>query len=212
MRQLLFDLRDGRSGWHPLGASVFTLWHLEALPLILALEDWTTLESSVVQPSRLFHAALADLYGLRRCVTSGVLPVVPLLFAHPRLCPGGQCDRNTGPSSVLYMTVTSARTGPGTFWSMRIGRRYCREPDRRWPTVGSSRAWLLACKDGSCCIRRRQFRADVAAGADRCHTRGRRRSGGWLWFPGIHSEIVDVLAEHHETDRHGVAPGQRLLR
>nr|WP_306455886.1 circularly permuted type 2 ATP-grasp protein [Mycobacterium leprae] len=49
---------------------------------MLTLEDWATLESSVVQPSRLLDAVLTDLYGPRRCVTSGVFPAV-LLFGHP---------------------------------------------------------------------------------------------------------------------------------
>ncbi|HYR15511.1 MAG TPA: circularly permuted type 2 ATP-grasp protein [Mycobacterium sp.] len=57
-------------------------WHLDALPLVLSASDWHTLESGLVQRSRLLDAALADLYGPRHAITSGVLPP-QLLFAHP---------------------------------------------------------------------------------------------------------------------------------
>jgi uncharacterized circularly permuted ATP-grasp superfamily protein/uncharacterized alpha-E superfamily protein len=57
-------------------------WHLDALPLVIDAADWDTLESGLVQRSRLLDAVLADLYGPRRSVTSGVLPA-QLLFAHP---------------------------------------------------------------------------------------------------------------------------------
>jgi uncharacterized circularly permuted ATP-grasp superfamily protein/uncharacterized alpha-E superfamily protein len=64
------------------GTAVPGPWHLDALPLIISSSDWDTLESGLVQRSRLLDAVLADLYGPRRSVTSGVLPP-QLLFAHP---------------------------------------------------------------------------------------------------------------------------------
>jgi uncharacterized circularly permuted ATP-grasp superfamily protein/uncharacterized alpha-E superfamily protein len=57
-------------------------WHLDALPLVLSESDWDTLESGLVQRSRLLDAVLTDLYGPRDAITSGVLPP-QLLFAHP---------------------------------------------------------------------------------------------------------------------------------
>jgi uncharacterized circularly permuted ATP-grasp superfamily protein/uncharacterized alpha-E superfamily protein len=57
-------------------------WHLDALPLVISGSDWDTLESGLVQRSRLLDAVLTDLYGPRHAITSGVLPP-QLLFAHP---------------------------------------------------------------------------------------------------------------------------------
>ncbi|MGV9798688.1 circularly permuted type 2 ATP-grasp protein [Mycobacterium sp. NPDC003449] len=57
-------------------------WHLDALPLVISAADWDTLESGLVQRSRLLDAVLTDIYGERRSITSGVLPA-QLLFAHP---------------------------------------------------------------------------------------------------------------------------------
>ena len=52
------------------------------MPLLLSVADWEVLEAGLVQRSRLLDAVLADLYGPRRALTSGVLPP-ELLFAHP---------------------------------------------------------------------------------------------------------------------------------
>ncbi|BDY31573.1 circularly permuted type 2 ATP-grasp protein [Mycolicibacterium mageritense] len=57
-------------------------WHLDALPMVISAEDWDTLESGLVQRSRLLDAVLTDLYGPRCAITSGVLPP-QLVFAHP---------------------------------------------------------------------------------------------------------------------------------
>ncbi|BBZ42462.1 circularly permuted type 2 ATP-grasp protein [Mycobacterium conspicuum] len=57
-------------------------WRLDPLPLLLSVVDWEVLEAGLVQRSRLLDAVLADLYGPRRALTSGVLPP-ELLFAHP---------------------------------------------------------------------------------------------------------------------------------
>jgi uncharacterized circularly permuted ATP-grasp superfamily protein/uncharacterized alpha-E superfamily protein len=57
-------------------------WRLDPLPLLVSVADWEVLEAGLVQRSRLLDAVLADLYGSRRAVTSGVLPP-ELLFAHP---------------------------------------------------------------------------------------------------------------------------------
>jgi uncharacterized circularly permuted ATP-grasp superfamily protein/uncharacterized alpha-E superfamily protein len=64
------------------GTAVPGPWHLDALPLLISSSDWDTLESGLVQRSRLLDAVLADLYGPRRSITSGALPPA-LLFAHP---------------------------------------------------------------------------------------------------------------------------------
>jgi uncharacterized circularly permuted ATP-grasp superfamily protein/uncharacterized alpha-E superfamily protein len=56
-------------------------WRLDALPLVISAPDWDTLEAGLVQRSRVLDAVLADLYGPRQALTSGVLPP-QLLFAH----------------------------------------------------------------------------------------------------------------------------------
>jgi uncharacterized circularly permuted ATP-grasp superfamily protein/uncharacterized alpha-E superfamily protein len=64
------------------GTQVPGPWHLDALPFLVSSSDWDTLESGLVQRSRLLDAVLTDLYGPRTSITSGVLPP-QLVFAHP---------------------------------------------------------------------------------------------------------------------------------
>ncbi|MEU0542515.1 circularly permuted type 2 ATP-grasp protein [Nocardia sp. NPDC005978] len=49
-------------------------WRLDPIPLLLTAPDWAGLEAGVVQRSRLLDAILADVYGPRRTITSGLLP------------------------------------------------------------------------------------------------------------------------------------------
>jgi uncharacterized circularly permuted ATP-grasp superfamily protein/uncharacterized alpha-E superfamily protein len=79
---IAIDRRDEDTGDNGHGTAVPTPWHLDGLPLLVSPEDWETVESGVVQRSRLLDAVLTDLYGPRRAVTSGLLPP-ELLFAHP---------------------------------------------------------------------------------------------------------------------------------
>ncbi|MBS4729392.1 circularly permuted type 2 ATP-grasp protein [Mycobacterium sp. SM1] len=67
---------------HAHGAAMPTPWQLDGLPLLVSPEDWDTLESGVIQRSRILDAVLADLYGPRRAISGGLLPP-ELLFAHP---------------------------------------------------------------------------------------------------------------------------------
>lgn len=64
------------------GTTVPGPWQLDAIPLVVSVADWDTLEAGLVQRSRLLDAVLTDLYGERRSITGGVLPP-QLLFAHP---------------------------------------------------------------------------------------------------------------------------------
>ena len=64
------------------GTAVPGVWHLDAIPMVISVTEWDTLESGLVQRSRILDAVLADLYGLRRSVSGGVFPA-QLLFAHP---------------------------------------------------------------------------------------------------------------------------------
>jgi len=57
-------------------------WELDALPMMVSAQDWSSLESGMIQRSRLLDAVLADLYGPQTAITSGTLPA-ELLFAHP---------------------------------------------------------------------------------------------------------------------------------
>jgi uncharacterized circularly permuted ATP-grasp superfamily protein/uncharacterized alpha-E superfamily protein len=89
-------------------------WHLDALPLVLSASDWDTLESGLVQRSRLLDAVLADLYGPRRAITSGVLPP-QLLFAHPGYVRAARGIEVPGRHQLFLHGCDVSRAGDGNF-------------------------------------------------------------------------------------------------
>jgi uncharacterized circularly permuted ATP-grasp superfamily protein/uncharacterized alpha-E superfamily protein len=90
-------------------------WHLDALPLLLSASDWDTLESGLVQRSRLLDAVLTDLYGPRVAVTSGVLPP-HLLFAHPGYVRAARGIEVPGRHQLFLHGCDISRAADGSFW------------------------------------------------------------------------------------------------
>jgi uncharacterized circularly permuted ATP-grasp superfamily protein/uncharacterized alpha-E superfamily protein len=89
-------------------------WRLDALPLLLSAPDWDTLESGLVQRSRLLDAVLTDLYGPRHSVTSGVLPP-QLLFAHPAYVRAARGIEVPGRHQLFLHGCDISRSGSGAF-------------------------------------------------------------------------------------------------
>ncbi len=96
------------------GSAVPGAWHLDALPLLLSATDWDTLESGLVQRSRLLDAVLADLYGPRRSVTGGVLPP-QLLFAHPGYIRAARGIEVPGRHQLFMHACDVSRAADGAF-------------------------------------------------------------------------------------------------
>jgi uncharacterized circularly permuted ATP-grasp superfamily protein/uncharacterized alpha-E superfamily protein len=89
-------------------------WHLDALPLLLSSADWDTLETGLVQRSRLLDAVLTDLYGPRHAVTSGVLPP-QLLFTHPGYVRAACGIEVPGRHQLFLHGCDISRAADGTF-------------------------------------------------------------------------------------------------
>ncbi len=57
-------------------------WPLDALPLLMAGDEWRRLSAGLEQRARLLNLVVADIYGPRRLLTEGLLPP-ELIFGHP---------------------------------------------------------------------------------------------------------------------------------
>lgn len=77
IRRFLVD--DGVTYRRPGAAT--NRWSLDPLPLVLAGEEWTTIEVGLAQRGELLNAVLADLYGPRRLLAEGIVPP-ELVFGH----------------------------------------------------------------------------------------------------------------------------------
>jgi uncharacterized circularly permuted ATP-grasp superfamily protein/uncharacterized alpha-E superfamily protein len=57
-------------------------WELDAVPLVIAPEEWERLAAALVQRVQVLNALLTDVYGPHKLLSSGLLPPA-LVFAHP---------------------------------------------------------------------------------------------------------------------------------
>jgi uncharacterized circularly permuted ATP-grasp superfamily protein/uncharacterized alpha-E superfamily protein len=96
------------------GTQVAGPWHLDTLPMLISSADWDTLESGLVQRSRVMDAVLTDLYGARRAITSGVLPP-QLVFSHPGYVRAARGIEVPGRHQLFLHGVDVSRDGAGEF-------------------------------------------------------------------------------------------------
>jgi uncharacterized circularly permuted ATP-grasp superfamily protein/uncharacterized alpha-E superfamily protein len=89
-------------------------WYLDGLPMVVSAADWAVLEAGLVQRSRLLDAVLADLYGDRKSITSGVLPA-QLLFAHPGYVRAARGIEVPGRHQLFLHGCDVSRSGSGEF-------------------------------------------------------------------------------------------------
>lgn len=95
-------------------AAVLQAWHLDGIPLLVSTADWEILDAGVVQRSRLLDGILADLYGERRSITSGILPP-QLLFGHPGYLRAAQGVRNPSRHQLFMLGCDISRGADGRF-------------------------------------------------------------------------------------------------
>lgn len=97
------------------GQSAERMWDLDMVPLLIGAEEWSRLETGLIQRTRLLNLVLADLYGAQRLLKDGLLPPA-LVHANPgflRACHGLQPPRD------LFLTlhaVDLTRAPDGQWW------------------------------------------------------------------------------------------------
>ncbi len=81
---------------------------------MISATEWDTLESGLVQRSRLLDAVLTDLYGPRRSVTGGLFPA-QLLFAHPGYVRAARGIEVPGRHQLFMHACDISRAADGAF-------------------------------------------------------------------------------------------------
>ena len=88
-------------------------WDLDLVPLVLPAEEWADLERGLLQRTRLMNGILADLYGPRRCIESGVLPAEVVQASPAFLRP---CDGLRVPTYLFLHGTELGRAPDGGWW------------------------------------------------------------------------------------------------
>ncbi|MGD9793771.1 MAG: circularly permuted type 2 ATP-grasp protein [Acidimicrobiia bacterium] len=110
-RQLLandgvtYNIYEGRNR---VGSS----WKLDALPVLVASEEWARIELGVIQRAELLNLILSDLYGPRDLIRRNLIPP-ELVYDHRGFVRACDQIRIPGEQQLFSYAVDVARTGDG---------------------------------------------------------------------------------------------------
>jgi uncharacterized circularly permuted ATP-grasp superfamily protein len=117
-------------------------WNLDLIPYLIDKQEWQTIESGLVQRAELFDHILKDIYGERRLIRNGMLPL-DLIYNHKgflRECAGIQLP---GKHSLIIYSADMARSTDGKIWLINNRTQAPSGSAMRWRT-----AWrcLIFCR------------------------------------------------------------------
>lgn len=118
-RRLLVD--DGVTYNATIGArSTPRQWMLDPLPVVIAADEWATIESGLAQRAELLDLILTDLYGSRRLLDDGLIPA-EVVYGHPGFL--RECDqvRLPGDHQLIQAAFDLGRDADGS-WSVLADR------------------------------------------------------------------------------------------
>lgn len=90
-------------------------WNLDVIPFMLSKEEWETIEAGLIQRATLFDLLLKDIYGERRLMREGILPM-EIIYNHPgflRECTGIKLP---GQHNLVIYSADMARSINGQIW------------------------------------------------------------------------------------------------
>src|ERR1700735_4263166 len=90
-------------------------WKLDIIPFLIGEREWPAIESGLLQRAELLNLVLADIYGGRKLIRNGILPV-DLVYNHSgflRQCAG---IRYPGKHQLIMYSADLARSRDGRIW------------------------------------------------------------------------------------------------
>jgi len=90
-------------------------WTVDPIPFLISKNEWQIIESGLVQRTELFDFILKDIYGERRLIKEGLLPM-ELIYNHTgflRQCSGIKLP---GKHSLIVSSADMARSPDGKIW------------------------------------------------------------------------------------------------
>jgi uncharacterized circularly permuted ATP-grasp superfamily protein len=91
-----------------------TSWRLDPVPVVLASDEWRTVEEGIIQRAELLDLVLTDLYGPRQLLGRRLVPP-ELVFSHPGYLRPCQGIRLPGPHQLFTLAVDLARDASGAW-------------------------------------------------------------------------------------------------
>lgn len=91
-------------------------WMLDAIPMVLAEQEWNQLSGQICQRARVLEALVKDLLGEQRLLREKIIPP-DLLFGHPAWYPAYQGLNGKDDRSLTYSVTDIARAADGKWWA-----------------------------------------------------------------------------------------------
>jgi uncharacterized circularly permuted ATP-grasp superfamily protein/uncharacterized alpha-E superfamily protein len=114
-REVADLLREDGASHQPQPATGRTSGPLDLVPLLIASDDWATIEAGLTQRAELLDLVLDDLYGSQELVQRGIVPV-EVLHRHPGyLRPLHGHRGRVGEHRLVHYSADLARTEDGGF-------------------------------------------------------------------------------------------------
>ena len=88
-------------------------WMLDPVPAVLPSDEWTLIERAVIQRTELLNLVLADLYGPRDLIRTGIIPA-ELVYADPGFIRAWDQVRIAGPVQLVTSGFDIARASDGS--------------------------------------------------------------------------------------------------
>ena len=102
------------------GAPLARHWPLELLPMLIAPDEWRSIEAGIAQRARLLDAVMADTYGERKLLNVGLLPA-SLVLAHPQYLRVMHGAKPAGGVHLQVLAFDLTRANDGKWWV--VGQR-----------------------------------------------------------------------------------------
>ncbi|MDO9394829.1 MAG: circularly permuted type 2 ATP-grasp protein [Methylotenera sp.] len=90
-------------------------WQLDPVPLLIENEEWTNIETGLLERAELLNLILADLYGPRELIQKGLLPV-DLLFNHSGFLRACDKVKIPGKHQLVLYAADLARGPDNRMW------------------------------------------------------------------------------------------------
>lgn len=88
-------------------------WQLDPVPVLLQSEEWSSIETGLLERSELLNLLLKDLYGERQLIRHGIIPP-ELVFSHPGFLRACQGIETPGDHHLIHSACDMVRAPDGS--------------------------------------------------------------------------------------------------
>jgi uncharacterized circularly permuted ATP-grasp superfamily protein/uncharacterized alpha-E superfamily protein len=90
-------------------------WKLDNIPFMISQKEWTSIERGLSQRARLLNLILEDIYGERKLISKGILPM-ELIYNHAGFLRPASGVKQPGKHQLVLYSADIAKSAEGRIW------------------------------------------------------------------------------------------------